>query len=88
MKKPITFPDLPAELRTQIYGYLVPDRPLSDSHPDCSLRDDGLQCSTNFMACCKQVQGEAADLLYADKNARSLLTARRKNSSVLRCWVM
>ncbi|KAK3674881.1 hypothetical protein LTR78_005225 [Recurvomyces mirabilis] len=62
-KKRTGFLDLPAELRLQIYGYLLPDIP-SATWRKSALRTDGTASSTNFMATCKQVHGEAAELLY------------------------
>ncbi len=65
-KKPTTFLDLPAELRLQVYGYLLPTHDISRMRPGKPLRADGQTCSTAFMASCKQIYGETADILYGD----------------------
>jgi hypothetical protein len=65
-KKRVTFLDLPAELRLQVYEYLLPDVPHRKiRYPTpATLRRDGSKASTAFMASCKQVHEEAAHALY------------------------
>jgi hypothetical protein len=57
-----TFLDLPGELRNQIYHLLLPHQ----IRPSLPLRIDETKASTNFMAACRQVYDEAANILYGD----------------------
>lgn len=63
-KRPKSFLDLTAELRLQVYSYLLPDR---EPYPGRPLRKDKDKCSTNFMTACKKVHGEAVDMLYGSR---------------------
>lgn len=65
--RPLTFLDLPAELRIQVYNELLPDRSPWSMWPAMSVRVEGQKASTNFMASCRQVHEEAASLLYGSK---------------------
>ena len=61
----MSFLDLPAEIRNQIYEDLLPDRDEGSAYRRTSgLRKDGQKTSTSFMATCKQLQAEAASMLY------------------------
>ena len=61
---PITFFDLPAELRNEIYAHIFTSPPKQLHHP----WDDGPSCSTylSLFLTCRQVYSEASSLLWKD----------------------
>jgi hypothetical protein len=68
--------DLLAELRLQIYGYLLPDIPPSQMRPGSPLRRDGGIVSTASMTICKQIQNESAGVLYGSRQFELKLNSR------------
>jgi hypothetical protein len=57
---------LPVELRMQIFGYLLPDKPVN-AWLDAPLRLDRQRCSWELLLVNKQIHAEASDILYGSQ---------------------
>ncbi|KAK4956731.1 hypothetical protein LTR10_006259 [Elasticomyces elasticus] len=72
----LSFLDLPAELRNQVYEELLPTIETKWMYPFGEVRVNSTdKASTAFMATCKQVHEEAASILYAVDSHRVYISS-------------
>ncbi|KAK5714990.1 hypothetical protein LTR15_010406 [Elasticomyces elasticus] len=72
----VSFLDLPAELRNQVYEELLPTVETKWIYPLGEVRaNNTAKASTTFMATCRQVHEEAASILYAVDSHRVYISS-------------
>ncbi|KAK3656842.1 hypothetical protein LTR56_002823 [Elasticomyces elasticus] len=72
----VSFLDLPAELRNQVYEELLPTLETKWIYPLGEVRVNSTdKASTAFMATCKQIHEEAASILYAVDSHRVYISS-------------